>query len=101
MTSHYLVREARGPAWNHTRRRREQAGWDEHAAFMDALTDEGVVVLGGPVGEGDGTDAVLVLDLPDEAAVRARLAGDPWIKDGTLKIASAEPWTILLDARER
>jgi hypothetical protein len=43
----YLVEQGRGPAWDYSKRRREQAGWDEHAAFMDALTDEGVVVLGG------------------------------------------------------
>lgn len=31
---------------------REQALWAEHAKFMDALTAEGFVVLGGPLGEG-------------------------------------------------
>ena len=40
--------------WDHSRARREQAGWSEHAAFMDALAEEGFVVLGGPIGEGDG-----------------------------------------------
>jgi uncharacterized protein YciI len=99
VTEYYLVRQVRGPAWVHTRLRREQRGWDAHAVFMDALTDEGVVVLGGPVGEGDGTDAVLVLDLPDEATVRARLAEDPWSKDGTLVIGAVEPWKVLLDGR--
>jgi hypothetical protein len=32
---------------------REQDCWDEHATFMDALADEGSVILGGPLGEGD------------------------------------------------
>lgn len=100
MTSYFLVREAQGPAWDHSKPRRAQQGWDEHAVFMDALTDEGVVVLGGPVGPGDGTDALLVMDLPDEAAVRARLADDPWIKDGTLATRNVEPWTVLLDSRK-
>ena len=31
-----------------TRERREQAGWDEHAAFMDELTAAGLVVPGDP-----------------------------------------------------
>jgi hypothetical protein len=31
-----------------------------------------LVVLGGPVGEGDGDDALLVMNLPGEAAVRGR-----------------------------
>ena len=30
---------------------------------MDAFTEEGVVLLGGPIGEGDDDDARLVFDL--------------------------------------
>jgi len=47
VASYYLVRLARGAAWDHSVPRRQQAGWAEHAAFMDALVDEGIVVLGG------------------------------------------------------
>jgi len=91
----FLVTQAKGPAWDHTRLRREQAGWPEHAAFMDALAEAGVVVLGGPVGPADGEDALLVLDVADEAAVHASLAGDPW--SGTVLVTSSvEPWTVLL-----
>lgn len=28
---------------------REQPGWDEHAAFIDALVAEGCILLGGPL----------------------------------------------------
>jgi len=95
MADYYLVMQAKGPGWDHARRRREQAGWDEHVAFMDALTAEGVVVLGGPVGEGDGDDALLVVDLPSEAAVRQRLAIDPWA-ESVLVIKSIRPWSVWL-----
>ena len=81
MADYYLVRLARGVGWDHSRPRRNQARWDEHAAFMDALTEEGVVVLGGPIGEGDGDDSLLVVDVESEAAIRARLADDPWAND--------------------
>ena len=54
MTDYFLVKHVPGPRWDHTRRRREQAAWDEHAAFMDGLTEEGLIFLGGPVGSGDG-----------------------------------------------
>ncbi len=99
MTEYLLVRNAKGPAWDHTRPRREQRGWDEHATFLDGLTAGGVVVLGGPVGEGDGEDALLVVALPDERAVRARLADDPWHRDGVLRIRGVERWNVLLDSR--
>jgi hypothetical protein len=95
MVGYYLVTQGKGPAWDPARQRREQAGWDEHAAFMDALATEGVVVLGGPVGEGDGDDALLIMDLPSEAAVRHRLATDPWA-DSVLVIKSIRPWTVWL-----
>jgi uncharacterized protein YciI len=95
MVGYYLVTHGKGPAWDPARRRREQDGWDEHAAFMDALASEGVVVLGGPVGEGDGDDALLIMDLPSEAAVRHRLATDPWA-DSVLVIRSIRPWTVWL-----
>jgi uncharacterized protein len=64
---------------------------------MDALVEEGVVILGGPVGEGDGEDALLVVDVESEAAIRARLADDPW-GDEMLTIASVEPWSVWLRA---
>ncbi|MGH2997440.1 MAG: YciI family protein [Gaiellaceae bacterium] len=99
MAGYYLVELACGPAWDHSRPRRRQAGWDEHAAFMDALTEEGVVVLGGPVGEGDGKGVLLVADVESAAAIRARLADDPWASD-MLTIESVEPWSVWLRATE-
>lgn len=95
MADYYLVEQARGPGWDRSRRRREQVGWDEHAAFMDALVEEGVVVLGGPVGDGDGENALLVVAVDSEAAIRARLAEDPWASD-MLTIESVRPWSIWL-----
>ena len=95
MADYFLVKLARGPAWDHARRRRDQEGWDEHAAFMDALTEEGVVILGGPVGEGDGEDVLLVVDVENEEAIRTRLACDPWAND-LLTIESVEPWSVWL-----
>jgi uncharacterized protein YciI len=95
--SYFLVRQERGSRWDHSRLRREQHGWDEHAAFMDGLTAEGFVVLGGPVGEGDGEGALLVIDAASEGDVKARLADDPWA-DGTLLVASVEKWSVLLRA---
>lgn len=97
VADYFLVEQARGPAWDHSKPRREQAGWDAHAAFVDALTEEGVVVLGGPIGEGDGENALLVVDMDSEAAIRARLAEDPWA-DHMLTIESVRPWSVWIRA---
>ena len=100
MADYYLVERAKGPAWDHSRARREQPGWDEHAAFMDTLAEEGFVVLGGPMGEGDGENVLLVVDAADKEAVRSRLAQDPWPED-VLFTESIRPWSVLLRAPRR
>jgi uncharacterized protein YciI len=98
VAAYFLVKHVPGPRWDPARRRREQAGWDEHAAFMDGLTEEGVIVLGGPVGTGDGDYALLVCDAEDEEQLRARLADDPWA-GGVLTVESVEPWSVWLRAQ--
>jgi uncharacterized protein YciI len=97
MADLYLVEREKGPAWDHSLGRREQAGWNEHAAFMNSLVKEGFIVLGGPVGEADGDLALLVVDAPDEDAIRARLGDDPWPEE-LLTIKSIRPWLIWLRA---
>jgi uncharacterized protein YciI len=92
---YFLVKRAHGSNWDASRLRREQDGWAEHAAFMDELVEEGFIVLGGPVGDGDGHSALLVVEADSEADVRRRLAGDPWGED-MLATAGIEAWTIFL-----
>ena len=88
-----------GPERDPSRAIREQPAWDEHAAFMDALVDDGFVVLGGPLD--DGRDVLLIVEAPDEAAIRDRLAADPWATMGLLRIGSIRSWSIWLDGRAR
>jgi len=76
---------------------REQAGFDEHARFMDALVDDGFVVLGGPL-EGD-REVIEIVAADSEEAVRTRLAEDVWAKTGMLMPISVERWEVLLDGR--
>jgi uncharacterized protein YciI len=92
---YFLVTRTHGPSWDATLLRREQPGWDAHAAFMDELVEERFVVLGGPVGEGDGHSALLLVEADSDADVRARLAADPWGEE-MLATESVEPWTIFL-----
>jgi uncharacterized protein YciI len=95
VADYYLVEQAKGPAWDHSRKRREQAGWDEHAAFMDRLVEDGFIVLGGPIGSGDGENTLLIVKADDDAAARARLEDDPWFA-GVLAIESVRPWSVWL-----
>ncbi len=98
MADYYLVEHMRGPAWDPSQGRREQVAWDAHAAFMDGLAEEGVVVLAGPVGDVDGQKTLLVCRVKSEAEIRARLAQDPWA-GSVLTIGSVQPWTVWLRGR--
>jgi hypothetical protein len=89
------VRNEHGTAWDDTRQLREQAGWDEHAAFMDGLVAVGFVVLGGPVG--DGSSALLLVEADGEEEIERRLAADPWGPMGLLRTGRIDRWEILLD----
>ena len=64
---------------------------------MDALVEDGFVILGGPVGDGEQT--LHVVEAADENDVRARLAEDPWALAGLLRIGTIEPWALWLDSR--
>ncbi|MGH2884148.1 MAG: hypothetical protein ACRDPA_15890 [Solirubrobacteraceae bacterium] len=88
----YLVSYAPGRRWEEARARRLQAGWDAHAAFMDALDERHVVSLGGPL---DERRALLVVRAADQGDAMAQLSPDPWL-NGTLIIESVEEWTLWL-----
>jgi hypothetical protein len=91
-----VIREY-GPARDRTRSMRDHDGWNAHAAFMDGLADEGFIVLGGPLGE---EQRVLhIVRALDEQEVERRFAEDPWGED-MLRLASVEPWTVLLGRLE-
>ncbi len=92
MTYFVVITEA-GPAWNPSRARRDQEKWAEHAAFIDGLANEHFLLLVGPLSP---TRALQVLDAPSESAVRARLATDPWMTMGVLRILSIDPWEVLV-----
>ena len=93
----YAVTMVHGPAWDPAAARREQAGWTDHAAFMDGLVAAGRVILGGPVG--DGADVLLAVEAAGEDELRSALAADPWLVDGTLRVSRIEPWQLWLDSR--
>ena len=95
MGSTYIVTSAAGPHRDQTRGTREQPYWDEHAAFIDTLIEEGFIVLGGPLPDEGG--AVLVVRAGSEAEVRQRLAPDPWYAQDILALQSIRRWDVFVD----
>jgi hypothetical protein len=96
MPMFHVVLVRSGPEWRPGRALEEQTGWEEHAAFMDGLLDDGFIVLGGPLG--DEHRVVHAVEAESEQAVRSTLARDPW-SGSHLVVEVVEPWTIRLDAR--
>jgi hypothetical protein len=96
MAMFLVVLRQSGPEFDRTRPLEEQSRWSEHAALMDALVDDGFIVLGGPLA-GDGRVA-LAIEAASPQAVRGTLARDPW-SETHLRVESIEPWTIRLDSR--
>ncbi|MEZ0449981.1 hypothetical protein [Cellulomonas sp. ICMP 17802] len=96
MAMFLVVLTRTGPSWDPSRRLEEQAGWTEHAEFMDGLVEDGFVVLGGPLV--DEIRVVHAVEAESAADVRSTLADDPW-SGSHLEVESVTPWTLRLDAR--
>ena len=91
-----VVLRRSGPEYDHSKPLEQQSGWDEHAAFMDALVDDGFIVLGGVLG--DEVRTAHAVEAESEDAIRERLARDPW-SGSHLVVDSIDQWTIRLDSR--
>jgi uncharacterized protein YciI len=93
---HVIVTQT-GPSFDPSLPLERQSEWEEHAEFMEALVDDGFIVLGGPLD--DGTQrVVLAIEAASEEEIRDRLGADPW-SDSHLVLEAIEPWTIRLDGR--
>ena len=91
-----VVLRRAGPEWDPSKPMEEQGGWDDHAAFMDQLVDDGFLVLGGPLEDGVRTAHAVEAESAD--AIREVLARDPW-SESHLLVDSIDEWTIRLDGR--
>ena len=78
----YAVRLSTGPAWDAAKTANEQAGMREHSQNIARLRTQGTLVLGARFGE----LGLMVLRVPDEAAVRKALAPDPTAANGVFKV---------------
>ena len=90
----FVVFRSRGPAWDDSKPLEGQADWPAHAAFMDALFEQGFAALVGPLER--TREALLVLRASSESEIVERLASDPWTTNGLLVTRQLSPWQIRL-----
>lgn len=88
-----------GTQWNPNKPNREQAYWDDHARFFDALFDTGKVILGGPFVDTSGSMVIFAAESVEE--VRAIMREDPWAQRQILVERDVKEWMIFLDIAER
>ena len=98
MKNTFVAISSAGPNRDLSKGTREQPFWDEHAAFIDQLVDEGFILMGGPLANEGG--ALLIVNAEDEDEVRNRLKNDPWMEHGILKLESVKRWQIFIDVRK-
>ncbi len=98
--SYYAVIRDAGPAWTDGKAAFEQPGVDDHAAFMNALAEEGIVLFAGPLAgsEHGRIRALLIVNADNEAVINDRLAADPWAQAQMLVTKSVEPWNLFVGA---
>lgn len=97
-TTYYAVRLDPGTLWDPAKGVREQAFWDEHARYMDALFERGAIVLGGPYA--DRTGSMVVVRARDLRHALGMFQDDPWTVHDVLVAGEVKAWTIFLDDRE-
>jgi len=98
MSTFVVIREA-GPAWQDGGIF-EQPAVNEHAAFMNTLADQGVILFGGPLAgtEHGRVRVLLIVNADSEDEIHRHLAEDPWIPTEQLITVSVEPWNLIVGA---
>jgi len=95
MKQTFAALSVHGPNWDKTRPVRQQDYWDDHAAFIDRLYEDGFIRLGGPFPDDAGSMLIVEAESADE--VRQCLAGDPWGHQGILLLDQVRRWEIFID----
>jgi uncharacterized protein YciI len=95
-----VTREA-GPGWTDGKGAFEQSGVNDHAAFMNNLANEGIVLFAGPLAgsEHDRIRVLLIADADSETDIERRLTDDPWVLTQRLVTTSVEPWNLFVGAQ--
>lgn len=98
MKNTFVAISSAGPNRDSSKGTREQPFWDEHAAFIDKIVEDGFIFMGGPLVDDGGS--LLIFNAEDENEVRAKLKEDPWQTHGILKLESVKRWEIFIKGNE-
>jgi uncharacterized protein YciI len=77
---------------------RRAAARSDHLAYMQRLHEEGKVLKAGPVGDGSG--AVVLFSVTDQAEAEALVRDDPYTAAGVSADVRLRPWTVVIPAAE-
>ena len=77
---------------------RQQPLWDEHAAFVDRLFEQGRIIMAGPYA--DFSRALVIVNARDANEASALFHADPWTEAGILIEGEVIKWSIFLDVRQ-
>jgi uncharacterized protein len=97
-TTYYAAFLRPGSLWDPAKTAREQLFWDDHARYMDALFETGIIILGGPFADRTGSLVIVKADSADQVWDMYR--EDPWTTQDVMKVADVKEWTIFLDGRQ-
>jgi uncharacterized protein YciI len=95
--TYFAMVGARGESWDASRPMRQQERYEEHMAFLDALADDGLVILGGLLGERE-EHFLFIFAAENVGAVEERLAADPWMRLGIVRTVSVDRWDITVQS---
>jgi len=98
MKNIFVAISSAGPNRDFSKGTRERPFWNEHAAFIDKLVDDGFILMGGPLVDEGGS--LLIFNAEVENEVREKLKNDPWARHGILKLESVKRWEIFIDERK-
>jgi uncharacterized protein len=69
----------------------------DHLAYLQSLLEEGILVLAGPVGDGSG--AMMVLQVASEQEARRVIDADPYTAAGVGADHVLRPWNVVIPAQ--
>lgn len=92
---YFLVERHFGHKWNHSLPIRSQSEWESHAAFMDSLASNGLILLGGPIK--NSSKVLLIVRGMEMLDVLKNLSEDPWKATGLIEEIAIVQWEVMLN----